>query len=245
MNVKIIYSNEKDRELFNLNDLKFPIFVEYINMNTIKGKKEGWKILNYYGTSKTPFVELDSSIPFYSENGNAIYQLINYINTLMDINIKFKKLNENAITPHYKHEGDACCDLYATSCKYNPKYDRFEYGLGFATEFSTDYEAELKPRSTNCKKDCYLPNSIGTIEGNYRGEWMCMYKLRTPFEQLFPTGDRELNLLEMENEYAPYKVGEAVCQVAFRKKLNQIWKEVDELEDSNRGADGGLIREGK
>lgn len=53
-------------------------------MNSIKGRKDGWKILNYYGTSKLPFIELqidkDTVIPFYSERGSAINQLISYFN---------------------------------------------------------------------------------------------------------------------------------------------------------------------
>ena len=115
------------------------------------------------------------------------------------MNILFKKLNENAVIPFQKHKGeDACYDLIATSCKYNPKYDRFEYGLGFATEFTSDWEAEIRPRSTNTKKDVYIPNAPGTIDSNYRGEWFVMFKHRVPFDILFPTGDRELNILEME-----------------------------------------------
>ena len=77
---------------------------------------------------------------------------------------------------------------------------------------------------------------------NYRGEWFVMYKLRTPFEQLFPEGDTELNILEMENELAPYKVGEAIAQVAFREIIKQLWVERDDLSDTERGTDGGLIR---
>ena len=160
--------------------------------------------------------------------------------------VKIKKLNEKAIIPFQKHiNEDACYDLIATSCKYNPKYDRFEYGLGFATEFTPDWEAEIRPRSTNTKKDVYIPNAPGTIDSNYRGEWFVMFKHRVPFDTLFPTGDRELNLLEMENELAPYKVGDAVAQVKFNRVEQTTWIEVQELEDTSRGADGGLNREGK
>jgi dUTPase len=72
-----------------------------------------------------------------------------------------------------------------------------------------------------------------------------MFKHRVPFNMLFPTGDRELNLLEMENELAPYKVGEAIAQVKMSRVEDTTWIEVDELSDTSRGADGGLIREGK
>ena len=42
--------------------------------------------MNYYGTTTFPFVELEldelenNLLPFYSERGNAIGQLINYLN---------------------------------------------------------------------------------------------------------------------------------------------------------------------
>ena len=161
------------------------------------------------------------------------------------IQVKFKKLNENARIPDFKHAGDAGKDLFATSVKYNPKYDRFEYGLGFATAIPEGYECSIVPRSTNTKKECYIPNAPGTIDSNYRGEWFVMFKLRTPFEQLFPTGDRELNILEMENELAPYKLDEAIAQVMLRKVEDWNFVETDELDETERGADGGLVREGK
>ena len=157
--------------------------------------------------------------------------------------VKIKKLNENAVIPFKKHPTeDACYDLIATSYKYNPDKDRFEYGLGFATEFTPDWEAEIRPRSTNTKKEVYIPNTPPTIDSNYRGEWMIMFKHRVPFEMLFPTGDEKLNILEMENELAPYKVGEAIAQVKFNRVEHTDWIEVEELSDTSRGADGGLIR---
>ena len=161
--------------------------------------------------------------------------------------VYIKKLNENAIIPFQKHVGeDACYDLVPVSYKYNPKYDRFEYKLGFATEFSPDWEAEIRPRSTNTKTDAYIPNAPGTIDSCYRGEWLVFYKLRTSFEQLFPNGDKELNYIEMENELAPYKIdGTPIAQVKFNRVEYTNWIVKDELSDTERGADGGLIREGK
>ena len=157
--------------------------------------------------------------------------------------VKIKRLNENAVIPFKKHPNeDACYDLIATSYRYNADKDRFEYGLGFATEFTSDWEAEIRPRSTNTKKEVYIPNAPGTIDSNYRGEWFVMFKHRVPFEMLFPTGNIELNILEMENEFAPYKVGEAVAQVKFNRVEHTDWLEVKELSDTSRGIDGGLIR---
>jgi hypothetical protein len=40
--------------------------------------------MNYYGTQIFPFVEIEidesNRIPFYGERGNAVGQLINYVN---------------------------------------------------------------------------------------------------------------------------------------------------------------------
>ena len=84
MTAKIVFKDLKDKEFFDLVDLKTPILVEFINIDTVKGKKEGWKLMNYYGTTTFPFIELEidesNRIPFYSERGNAVGQFINYIN---------------------------------------------------------------------------------------------------------------------------------------------------------------------
>jgi len=159
------------------------------------------------------------------------------------INVKFKKLNENAVIPQFKHPGDAGKDLIATSMKYNPKYDRFEYGLGFASAIPVGYECSIAPRSSNTKTDAYIPNAPATIDSGYRGEWFVFFKLRTSFNQLFDGGDYQLNILEMENELAPYKVGDAIAQVMLRKVEDWEFEEVEDLDETERGADGGLIRD--
>lgn len=161
------------------------------------------------------------------------------------VQINFKKLNENAVIPTFKHDGDGAQDLIATSCRYNPKYDRFEYGVGFATSFPKGYRFRIVPRSSNTKTDAYIPNSVGLIDAGYRGEWMVFYKLRTSFDLLFPEGDRELNIFEMENELRPYNIGDAIAQCYLEKVEDWEWNEVDKLESSERGTDGGLIRDDK
>lgn len=161
------------------------------------------------------------------------------------VEILFKRLDEKAVLPTRKHIESAGYDLIATSCTYNPKYDRFEYGLGFATKIPFGYEAEIRPRSSNTKTDAYIPNAPGTIDADYTGEWKVFYKLRNSFDELFPTGDRDLNILEMENELRPYNVGDAVAQCLIHK-VEDIWfVDVERLPETDRGADGGLVRDDK
>lgn len=85
MLVNIVYDNQKDRKLFELVQVKIPIFFNFIDLTTIKGHKEGLKLKGYYGAKLNPFIEVKDDLNllvkvFYSENGNAINQFTNWIN---------------------------------------------------------------------------------------------------------------------------------------------------------------------
>lgn len=84
MNVTVVYDNDKDRELLESVDSKFPVFVNLINYNSLKGRKEAFQIKSEWGARLNPFVtvEKDDKIikVFYSEKNNAINQLIDYLN---------------------------------------------------------------------------------------------------------------------------------------------------------------------
>lgn len=85
--VKVVYDNDKDKELLNQIDTTVPFFIDYIDMNTTNGRKVGFKLLNYWSAKKLPFVVIENEDPNvlpivkYSEVGeNAINQLIKFIN---------------------------------------------------------------------------------------------------------------------------------------------------------------------
>lgn len=84
MEAIVIYDNKKDRELLELVDSKFPIFVQYIDFNTKNGRKEAYQIKSNWGARLNPFVVIQEEEKiikvFYSEESNAIQQLINYLN---------------------------------------------------------------------------------------------------------------------------------------------------------------------
>ena len=134
--------------------------------------------------------------------------------------VKIKKLNEKAVIPFKKHQmEDACYDLVPVSYTYNPKYDRFEYKLGFATEFSPDWEAEIRPRSTNTKTDAYIPNAPGTIDADYRGEVKVI-------------------LVNLSNDPFVVNPGERVAQLVLAKYEKIEWDEVEILDETARGEGG-------
>lgn len=84
MTATIVYDNKRDRELLDLIDSKFPIFIQYIDSNTKNGKKEAYSIKSHWGAKLNPFVVIqdDEKIfkVFYSEKSNAVNQLISYLN---------------------------------------------------------------------------------------------------------------------------------------------------------------------
>lgn len=84
MEAIVVYDNKKDRELLNLVDSKFPIFIKYIDFNTIDGRKEAYQVKSHWAARMNPFVVVQEGEEiikvFYSESENAITQLINYLN---------------------------------------------------------------------------------------------------------------------------------------------------------------------
>lgn len=84
MEATIVYDNKKDRELLNLINSKFPIFINYIDYNTATGRKESFRIKSPWGAILNPFVvvkEDDKIIKvFYSEKWNAVQQFIDWLN---------------------------------------------------------------------------------------------------------------------------------------------------------------------
>lgn len=82
MKVKIVYDNLKDKELLELVEFLTPFFVEFIDTQTIEGKKEGYKVKSEFGSRKNPFVVVYDDEDkfkqcFWSENGNAVQAFIN------------------------------------------------------------------------------------------------------------------------------------------------------------------------
>ena len=85
MKVTIVYDNKKDREFMSLIETKIPFFIDFINMNTVHGRKAGIKLLNYWSAKKLPFVIVEDNEKlikvFYSEIGElATNQFIKWLN---------------------------------------------------------------------------------------------------------------------------------------------------------------------
>lgn len=134
--------------------------------------------------------------------------------------IKLKKLHQDAVIPTYAKPGDAGMDLTAVSLHYD-EYENYVYGTGIAIEIPEGYVGLIFPRSSNRKTQAYLTNHVGVIDSGYRGEIMLSFKNRNN------DGNR-----------APYKIGDRIGQIIIMPYPIIEFKEVDELSKTERGEGG-------
>ncbi len=91
---------------------------------------------------------------------------------------------------------------------------------GLFIELPVGYEAQVRPRSgLAAKKGITVLNSPGTIDADYRGEIGVI-------------------LVNLSNEEFTIQNGERIAQMVISRHEHIIWKEVDSLEETSRGAGG-------
>ena len=132
--------------------------------------------------------------------------------------IRIKRLHEKAVIPTYAKHGDAGMDLTATSKSYDEN-NNVVYGTGLAVEIPEGYVGLVFPRSSICKKDLFLTNSVGVIDSGYRGEIMAKFK-------------------HTDNLPVEYLVGERIAQLIILPHPYIEFESTNELSDSERGSGG-------
>jgi len=140
--------------------------------------------------------------------------------------VRVKRLHEEATIPAYSKPGDAGLDLTAISATRDD-YGNVVYGTGLAIEIPEGYVGLIFPRSSNSKTDLYLTNHVGVIDSGYRGEIMFKYRPKDTLlnAKVYAVGDRIGQLMIL-----PYPAIELV--------------EATDLSDSERG-EGGFGSTGK
>ena len=158
--------------------------------------------------------------------------------------VKIKKLHPDAVIPKYAHKGDAGLDLVATSMKYD-EHGNIVYGTGLAIEIPETFVGLVFPRSSNCKTNLYLTNSVGVIDSGYRGEIMFKYKCSHNviswlnwLWQRKVLRRKEVNIKPVSITQNAYKVGDRVGQLILVKYPELQLREVEELSDTDRGNKG-------
>lgn len=87
------------------------------------------------------------------------------------MNLKIKRINEEAILPQYSHEGDAGLDLFSIEDKIIKPGETALIHTGIQMELPKNTEAQVRPRSgLALKHSITVLNTPGTIDEGYRGE---------------------------------------------------------------------------
>lgn len=124
--------------------------------------------------------------------------------------------------PHYETEASAGMDLRANIAEpitLKP-LERALIKTGLFIELPVGYEAQVRPRSGLAyKKGITVLNTPGTIDADYRGEIGVI-------------------LVNISNEEFTIENGERIAQMVISKHERAEWKQVEELEETSRGAGG-------
>lgn len=141
------------------------------------------------------------------------------------INIKIKRLTDTAILPTYGSDKAACMDLYADFCKNDncviiEPHNTVKIGTGWSIQSPKGYCGLIFARSGLSTKQGLRPaNCVGVCDEDYRGEYIVALHNDTEEERIVHHGDRIAQLI-----FIPYE------------QANLI--EVDELDETDRGANG-------
>ena len=93
--------------------------------------------------------------------------------------VKFKKLSENAVAPKQGTVGSAGFDL--TAARVEDRGDCIAYFTDIATEIPEGYFGLLFPRSSIVKTGLQLGNSVGVLDRDFRGNISFVFIQKTPF----------------------------------------------------------------
>ena len=174
----------------------------------------------------------------------------------MALNVKIKKLHQNAVIPSYSKIGDAGLDLTAVD-KYYDVHGCVVYNTGIALEIPEGYVGLIFPRSSICRQDLSLVNSVAVIDSGYRGEIIVKFKPSLMFvsdeKGLISDDDDKFQCADgveipwddrIPISAIDYQIGERIAQLIIMPYPRIEFQEVEELSETERG-DGGFGSSGK
>jgi len=168
------------------------------------------------------------------------------------LRVRVKKLTENAVIPTYAHDTDAGMDLYAASKSFDD-YGNMVIGTGIAVEIPKGYVGLVFPRSSICQHYCYMPNSVGVIDSDFRGEITFKFaakhisivnkSLWKRLRLLFAgkADENENGNVDMYNWWGnryQYQIGDRIGQLIIMPYPKVQLIESDELSTTERGTGG-------
>lgn len=137
------------------------------------------------------------------------------------IKVPIKRLDPAVELPSYAYEGDAGLDLRASEDVTLQPFERRLIPTGLAVAIPEGYAGFVQPRSGMAlKRGLSMANTPGLIDAHYRGE------LKVVAINLDP------------NEAIHIERGERIAQLVIQQVPVVDLEEVDELDDTDRGAGG-------
>jgi dUTP pyrophosphatase len=133
--------------------------------------------------------------------------------------VKIKKLHNNAVIPQYAKAGDAGMDLVATEVIDGYGFS-VTYGTGLAMEIPEGFVGLVFPRSSIRKYELSLTNCVGVIDSGYRGEIQATFR-------------KEAGIPSKR-----YDVGDKIAQMIILPYPSIQFIETDELSNTERGEGG-------
>lgn len=137
----------------------------------------------------------------------------------MSVKVKVKKRKDDAVIPHYVHEGDAGMDIYSCENAIIRAGERKLVSTGICLEIPKGYVALVWDKSGLASK-CGIKTMAGVVDCSYRGEVGIM-------------------LLNTSEEDYQVRKGEKIAQILIQPIAEAEIEEVQELSDTKRG-DGGF-----
>lgn len=138
--------------------------------------------------------------------------------------IKFQKLDKEAVLPSYAHPNDAGMDLYSRENKILKPRERYCFKTGLAMELPKGFVGLVWDRSGLAAKEG-LTCLAGVIDSGYRGE-ICIVILNT------------------SKKSVKIEKGERIAQLLIQPVVQAKTKEVEKLSQTQRGK-GGFGASGK
>lgn len=136
--------------------------------------------------------------------------------------VRIKRLphGEGLSLPAYATDGAAGMDVLSAEDVELAPGGRHAVASGFAVAIPEGYEIQVRPRSgLALKHGISLPNSPGTIDSDYRGELKVI-------------------MINLGDEPFAIARGDRIAQLVLAPVTLAQWDEVDELDDTARGAGG-------
>lgn len=136
----------------------------------------------------------------------------------MSVRILFKRLHSEAKIPEFKTGGASGADLCSVEDVEIANGEVRIIKLGFAVSIPKGYEIQVRPRSGLAgKHQVTVLNTPGTVDSDFRGEMMVI-------------------LANLGNKWFKVSRGDRIAQAVVARVPEVEYIEVEELDDTQRGA---------